>query len=92
MNIGQAEVIALQALSWIVSDPDQSGPFMAQSGLSPDHLRENAADSEFLGSVLDFLLSNEPSLLAFCHDMNLPNESVARARQELPGGQVPNWT
>ena len=92
MNAEKAEVIGIQALGWMIGNDDLSGAFLNMSGLSVDELKTRASDPEFLGFVLDFLLGDETSLIAFCEDNNLPNDSVARARMSLPGGDVHNWT
>lgn len=92
MNIEKAEVIGIQALGWIIGNDDISGAFLNMSGLSTDELKTRASDPEFLGFVLDFLLGDEASLITFCADYELPNDSVAHARMALPGGDVYNWT
>lgn len=92
MNAEQAEIVGIQALGWLIGNDDLSGAFLNMSGLSVDELKTRAGDPEFLGFVLEFLLSDETSLIDFCGDNNLPNESVAQARMALPGGEVHNWT
>ena len=92
MNAEKAEIVGIQALGWLISNDDVSGAFLNMSGLSVDELKTRAGDPEFLGFVLEFLLSDEASLLTFCEDNSLPNESVAQARAALPGGDVYNWT
>ena len=62
------------------------------TGASAEELRGRAADPEFLGFVLDFLLSDEDALLGFCEDMEIPPDAPMRARAALPGGELPNWT
>lgn len=87
-----AEKIALEALLWIAADEDLSGGLLSMSGAAAGDLRERAADPEFLGFVLDFLLMDEPALLAFCEHANHSPEAPMRARATLPGGDIPNWT
>lgn len=87
-----AEVTALKALGWIVADEELSGAFLGASGAAPDELRARAADPEFLGFVLDFLLADEAALLAFCAASGENPETPMRARAALPGGELPNWT
>ena len=50
-----AEIVAVQALSFIASDPERLGLFLAESGIGPETLRTAAADPQFLASVLDFV-------------------------------------
>ncbi|MGB0411652.1 MAG: DUF3572 domain-containing protein [Pikeienuella sp.] len=92
MNVKAAEDIAVRALVWIAERDELSGGFLGASGADVGDLRERATDPEFLGFVLDFLLQDEPALLGFCDDENLAPDAPWRARQVLPGGDIPNWT
>lgn len=87
-----AEALALRALGWLAAEPDRIGAFLAASGAGPTELRARAAEPEFLGFVLDFLLADEAALLAFAADSGLPPEAAGRARAALPGGDAPDWT
>ncbi len=87
-----AETIALQALAHIAADEDRIGAFLAQTGLGVDELRAAAGDPIVLGGVLDFLLSDEASLLAFCETSNMAPELPGQARRALPGGEEVHWT
>ncbi|MGB3147631.1 MAG: DUF3572 domain-containing protein [Paracoccaceae bacterium] len=92
LNRANAETIALRALGWIVADETVLGSFLGASGLSPDDLRRRAAEPEFLGSVLDFLLMDDGWVTGFCDALSLPYDAPMRARAQLPGGDLPNWT
>lgn len=85
-------MLAIQALGWIAADDELSGAFLGASGATADELRTRAADPEFLGFVLDFLLADEQALLGFCEATDTPPEAPLRARAALPGGDLPNWT
>ncbi len=87
-----AQTIALQALAYIASDEDQLAGFMAQTGLSTDELKDRAAEPAFLGGVLDFLLSNEKALVAFCEEKEMAPDLPGLARKSLPGGEEVHWT
>ncbi len=87
-----AETLGLQALAWLAGRPEDAGQFLAMTGASADELRSRATDPEFLGFVLDFLMSDEAMLLAFCEETNLAPDRPARARAALPGGDLPHWT
>lgn len=84
-NPEQAETLALQALAYIASDEQAMNALMAQSGMTPDDLRQAATDPAGLGGILDFLLQWEDLLVAFCEETGLSPEEPARARQALPG-------
>lgn len=88
----QAEALAVQALTWIAGDPELIGRFLVSTGASPIDLRLRSADPEFLGFVLDFLLSDEAALVAFSTSANIRPDWPMRARVALPGGDLPNWT
>jgi hypothetical protein len=83
-----AEIVAVQALSFVASEPERLGLFLAESGLGPETLRSAAADPEFLGAVLDFVLRDDAMVKAFAAASELDPTTVAAARQaleELPG-------
>ncbi len=87
-----AESIAIKALVWIAEREELASSFLGASGASADDLRERATDPEFLGFVLDFLLSDEDALLGFCEDVAVKPDAPMRARVAMPGGDLPNWT
>ncbi|TNE56868.1 MAG: DUF3572 family protein [Alphaproteobacteria bacterium] len=91
MNQEQAQIIALQVLAYVAGEEAEREAFLAQSGLSPDELKASATDSQFLGAVMDFLLSDEARLLACCQSCEWPPELPARARLELPGATAGIW-
>ncbi len=88
----QAEALAVQALVWMAGDAELVGRFLAATGAGPADLRARATEPEFLGFVLDFLLSNEAALVAFALAENIRPELPMRARAALPGGELPHWT
>lgn len=66
--------------------------FCALSGLSPADLLVEAERGETLAAILDFLLEDEPNLLAFCEEQEIAPDLPMRARAYLPGGDLPHWT
>lgn len=92
MNRSQAEAIAAQALNWVAADADRLGAFMAQSGADPAELRQLLNDPVFLGFVLDFLLSDDQSVIDFATEYGMAPDLPLRARRQLPGGDNPDWT
>ena len=87
-----AEEVALKALAWIAAQEDALGALLAASGLAPTELRDRAADPEFLGFVLDFLMQDEAMLCAFAAAAGVAPDAPMRVRAALPGGQAPHWT
>jgi hypothetical protein len=75
-----AEMLAIDALSWIAGEPGQLGRFLSLAGIGPDTLRKAAADPAFLAGVLDFLLGHEPTALAFAGARGIAPSEIAEAR------------
>ena len=92
MQTTRAETIAVAALGWLAAEEDRLGAFLAASGAGVAELRARAADPEFLGFVLDHILSDEAALLAFAAEERIPPGDVMAARHALPGGAEPAWT
>lgn len=92
--LGEREAIeiAQSALLWFLADPERIGGLLGVSGLSPGDLRRRAGEAEFLGFVLDHLMSEDDWLLAFTEETGLPPDVPLRARASLPGGATPHWT
>jgi hypothetical protein len=78
-----AEIVAVQALSFVASDPERLGLFLAESGIGPETLRSAAADPHFLASVLDFVLRDDATVTAFAAASELDPTTIAAARQVL---------
>ncbi|MBV9456049.1 MAG: DUF3572 domain-containing protein [Bradyrhizobium sp.] len=83
-----AEIVAIQALSFVAGDPERLGRFLAETGIGPDTLRKSASDARFLASVLDFVLSDDASVKAFAKASELHPTNIAAAREVLGD---PKW-
>ena len=83
-----AEIVAVQALSFIAGDPERLGLFLAESGIGPETLRTAAADPQFLASVLDFVMRDDATVKAFASASQLHPTNIAAARQALGD---PDW-
>ena len=92
MTENDAEILALKILEWIAKNEDAMMRFARLSGIDPIDLITHAADPEMLGGMMDFFLSDEELLIAFCEETETDKELPALARQVLPGGDVPHWT
>ena len=82
-----AEIVAIQALSFLASEPERLGQFLSESGIGPQTLRTSAADPKFLAGVLDFILRDDATVEAFAGVSQLTPETVANARETLD----PRW-
>src|SRR5258707_9475024 len=78
-----AEIVAIQALSFVVGDPERLGLFLAESGIGPETLRTAAANPHFLVSVLDFVMRDDATVKAFATASELHPTNIAAARQAL---------
>ena len=87
-----AEIIALQALGWLVSQPEALSEFLNASGALPADLSHCASDPQFLAALIDYLLETDERVLACTRDLNLPPTALGTAREGLPGGRNPHWT
>ena len=83
-----AEIVAVQALSFIASEPERLGLFLAESGIGPESLRAAAADPRFLASVLDFIMRDDATVKAFASVSQLHPTNIAAAHQAL---NDPQW-
>lgn len=91
MKQEQASVVALEALAYIAGEEAALLRFIQFAGVSSDQLRRTAAEPETQAGVLDFVLSDESLLLAFCESCGYPPETPARARQALPGAATEHY-
>ena len=92
MTPNEAEIVALQALAHVVSDPDLSAGFMGANGLAPQDMRAGASDPAFLAALLDYLCQRDDWVVAFCDAHGHPYEAPLRARYALPGAEETHWT
>ncbi len=83
-----AEIVAVQALSFVASDPERLGLFLAESGIGPETLRSAASDPRFLSSVLDFVMRDDATVKAFAAASELHPTNIAAAHQAL---NDPQW-
>ena len=92
MTSEQAETISLQALGWLLSQDELRDVFMGSTGLGVDDLKEAAGEPSFLAGVMDFILSSDETVMAFCDALGLDYATPGLARAHLPGQSEPHWT
>jgi hypothetical protein len=78
-----AELVAIQALSFIANDTERLGRFLAETGIGPETLRSSASDPHFLTGVLDFVLRDDATMKAFSESSEHHPTTIAAARQVL---------
>lgn len=84
-NREAAETMALKALAYLATMPDDIGRFFNISGIEPGELRERAEEPEFLAAVMDYLMSDDRLLTEFCDGEGIDPKDIQFARRALPG-------
>ncbi len=79
-----AQTIALKAIAFIAADDELLSRFVALTGCGMDDIRARIGDPAFLGGVLDFILADEPTLIAFAEAQEMTPETPMAARHKLP--------
>ena len=83
-NLGpDSEIIALQALGWVLQDQDRAERLLALTGLDPRELRSGLEDPSMLASLLGFLANHEPDLLACAEAIGIAPARLAAAARHL---------
>jgi hypothetical protein len=83
-----AEIVAVQALTFLAGAPEKLGLFLSESGIGPETLRTAAADPKFLAGVLDFMMRDDETVKEFADSSQLPPATIAAARDAL---NEPTW-
>jgi uncharacterized protein DUF3572 len=78
-----AEIVAVQALSFLAGNPELLGRFLAETGIGPENLRASASDPNFLIHVLDFVLKDDETVKAFAKSAELHPTNIMAARDVL---------
>ena len=79
----EAENVAVGAFAFITSDEERLGRFLAVSGLQPDTIRSAAASPGFFAGILDYVVSDEPLLVALAKELNTKPEHIMQTHWTL---------
>lgn len=82
-NAVDPEMVALGALTWVLSDEARAGRLLAVTGLTPEGLRAGVGRRDVLGAVLGFLENHEPDLIACAAEMGVRPEDLVDAGRAL---------
>lgn len=76
------------SLQYLVQNPEQLADFMVQSGIDPQGLRGLIGTDGFAHGLIDYVVSNEPLLLAVAAQNGLSPETIVQtwARVHHPEG------
>ena len=92
MTSNDAEIYALKAANWLLSNQELLDLFMGSTGVSENTIKSDIQNTVFLVAVLDFLLLDDKWVMEACDAMKLQPELMQTARLFLPGGDQVNWT
>lgn len=93
MNQELADIIALQAITYLLSDEKRISWLLGETGISIGDLQNAPDRPEVFAGILDFLLSQESMLIEFSETNELDPTSVVKAREFFPGSsQGLEWT
>ena len=71
--------LAERCLDHLAQNPEQLGEFMVQSGIQPAALRQLIGTHDFAHGLIDYVVANEPLLLAIASENNLKPEAITQA-------------
>ena len=91
MQLDAAQTLALGALSFILNEDSLRDRFLALSGMTAEDMRVHINESDFLASVLDFLVNHEPDLIAYAEQSGEKPEQIVTAWRRLGGGVGQEW-
>jgi len=80
-----AEGLAIQALTFLASEPERFGGFLAATGIGPTQIRAAANEPGFLAGVLDYLAADDGLIARFAAETGRDPGDVARAHAALGG-------
>ena len=92
MTSDDAEIYALKAANWLLSNQELLDLFMGSTGVSENTIKSDIQNTVFLVAVLDFLLLDDKWVMQACDAMKLQPELMQTARLFLPGGDQVSWT
>jgi hypothetical protein len=71
--------LADMCLEHLAQNPEQLAEFMIQSGIRPNDLRRLVGTHEFAHGLIDYVVANEPLLLAVAGANQLKPEAITQA-------------
>jgi hypothetical protein len=71
-----AETLALQALTFLVCEPQRLSRFLALTGMDVQAIRAAAVSADLQTAILEYLLSDESLLLTFCQERGIDPATI----------------
>ena len=78
-----AQTMALNALVWVLHEPDRADRFLALTGLEGDDIRSRINDPALLDGVIAFLEAHEPDLVACAKALDVAPGVLLGTRMKL---------
>ena len=78
-----AQTMALNALVWVLHEPDRADRFLALTGLEGDDIRSRINDPALLDGVIAFLEAHEPDLVACAKALDVAPGVLLGTRAKL---------
>ena len=79
----EAEILAVQALTYLAADESRLARFFALTGLDPGTIRAAARSPGFLSAVLDHVTGDEALLVSLAKTIGVEPERVMAAQEIL---------
>lgn len=78
-----AQIVALSALAWTLSEDARAQRLLALTGLDGDSLRMRATDPAVLSALVGFLEAHQPDLIACANAIGRSPADLVRAGEML---------
>ncbi len=75
--------LALNALVWVLHEPERADRFLALTGLEGDDIRSRINDPALLDAVIAFLEAHEPDLVACARALDVSPAALLGTRDRL---------
>ncbi len=85
MNREVSDVIALKAVTYLLSDEKRISWLIGETGMDTTILRRMPDHPEILAGILDFLLSHENILVDFAETCDVDPTMIYKIRPNYPG-------
>ena len=82
-SAADAEILALMAMGWTLSDGRRADRLLALTGLDADALRAGVGNRAILAVVLAFLADHEPDLVACAEAIESSPAALIAAKENL---------
>ena len=92
MRQESATRLAQDAIVWLAGHDTLLPIFLGSTGAGLDDFKNGLEDTDFMSSVLDFILLDDAWITEFAGANGVSPQEVMAARHALPGGAPVHWT